>query len=37
VDASVIPLLPASHLMTTVYAIAEKVRLCGTRIHLGHC
>jgi choline dehydrogenase-like flavoprotein len=27
VDASVIPLLPASHLMTTVYAIAEKVGL----------
>lgn len=27
VDASVIPLLPAGHLMTTVYAIAEKVRL----------
>lgn len=25
VDASVIPLLPAAHLMTTVYAIAEKV------------
>lgn len=27
-DASVIPLLPATHLMTTVYAIAEKVRNC---------
>ena len=27
-DASVIPLLPATHLMTTVYAIAEKVRKC---------
>lgn len=27
-DASVIPLLPATHLMTTVYAIAEKVRSC---------
>jgi choline dehydrogenase-like flavoprotein len=26
VDASVIPILPATHLMTTVYAIAEKVR-----------
>ena len=26
VDASVIPLLPAGHLMTTVYAVAEKVR-----------
>jgi choline dehydrogenase-like flavoprotein len=25
VDASVIPMLPAAHLMTTVYAIAEKV------------
>jgi len=25
VDASVIPLLPAGHLMTTVYAVAEKV------------
>lgn len=26
VDASVMPLLPASHTMTTVYAVAEKVR-----------
>lgn len=26
VDASVMPLLPASHLMTTVYAVAEKVK-----------
>ena len=25
VDASVIPMLPASHLQTTVYAVAEKV------------
>ena len=25
VDASVIPLLPATHTMTTVYAVAEKV------------
>lgn len=27
VDASVMPLLPASHTMTTVYAVAEKVRI----------
>lgn len=27
VDASVMPLLPATHLMTTVYAVAEKVSL----------
>lgn len=27
VDASVMPLLPASHTMTTVYAVAEKVSL----------
>lgn len=26
-DASVIPLIPATHLMTTVYAVAEKVRV----------
>lgn len=25
VDASVMPLLPAAHTMTTVYAVAEKV------------
>jgi choline dehydrogenase-like flavoprotein len=27
VDASVMPLLPASHIMTTVYGVAEKVTL----------
>lgn len=27
VDASIMPLLPASHPMTTVYAVAEKVRI----------
>jgi choline dehydrogenase-like flavoprotein len=35
VDASVIPLLPAAHLMTTVYAIAEKVSLYSRQHQLG--
>jgi hypothetical protein len=37
VDASVIPVLPASHLMTTVYAIAEKVCLPLHRFVVGVC
>lgn len=28
VDASVMPLVPATHIMTTVYAVAEKVSSC---------
>lgn len=32
VDASVMPLLPASHLMTTVYAVAEKVSIYRSRL-----
>lgn len=28
VDASVFPLLPATHIMTAVYGVAEKVRFC---------
>lgn len=37
VDASVIPLLPATHTMTTVYAIAEKVSyLLGTRYNADY-
>ena len=35
VDASVIPMLPAAHLMTTVYAIAEKVSLSLWRLVVG--
>lgn len=35
VDASVMPLLPASHLMTTVYAVAEKVSLIYRSQSLG--
>lgn len=37
VDASVVPLLPASHLMTTVYAVAEKVCLRRPAILLFIC
>lgn len=28
VDAGIIPLVPAAHLQTPVYAIAEKVKIC---------
>lgn len=28
VDASIIPMIPATHIQSTIYAVAEKVRIC---------
>lgn len=36
VDSSVIPLLPATHIMTTVFGVAEKVSQTGPADHLAH-
>jgi choline dehydrogenase-like flavoprotein len=33
VDASVFPMLPAAHLQTSVYAVAEKVSAGGSYLH----
>lgn len=29
VDAGIVPLVPASHMQSPIYAIAEKVRFCS--------